>query len=132
MPVAVRRFCGQPGCRELVDRGRCEKHRLAAHAADRQYRGKTAERGYGGRHVKWRRLVLARDPLCVNPYKIPNHYVPSTVADHIVPLNPDGSGDWSLENGQGLCAVPCHARKTRDDRTHGACGPGRRANGTEH
>ena len=55
-------------------------------------------------------MVLARNPLCVDPFKRhPNAAVLSTIADHIVPLH-DGGG-WALENGQGLCGR-CHAVKT--------------------
>jgi len=49
--------------------------------------------------------VLARDPICRSCRR-----APSTEADHIVPLAQ--GGDWSLENGQGLCKT-CHSRKTR-------------------
>lgn len=67
-------------------------------------RGTTAERGYGARHRRWRAMVLARDPICRACGR-----VPSTVADHVIPLH--AGGDWSLENGQGLCRA-CHARKS--------------------
>jgi 5-methylcytosine-specific restriction protein A len=67
-------------------------------------RGTAASRGYDARHRKWRRLILATDPVC----RI-CHIGASTVADHVTPLE-DG-GDWSLENGQGLCSR-CHNRKT--------------------
>ena len=42
---------------------------------------------------------------------------PSTVADHIEPLdnrNPY-DGNWSLSNGQGLCHA-CHNKKTAEDK----------------
>lgn len=57
-------------------------------------------------------MVLARHPLCSTCKT-----APSTVADHIVPLpRPNWwDGDWSLENGQGLCGT-CHGAKTRKER----------------
>ena len=54
-------------------------------------------------------LVLARDPLCVD-YKAQGKIVPATDADHIVALA--RGGDWSEDNGQGLCHS-CHSLKTR-------------------
>lgn len=37
----------------------------------------------------------------------------ATVADHIEPLDPRNpyAGNWSLNNGQGLCHG-CHSKKT--------------------
>lgn len=54
-------------------------------------------------------MVLARQPICGDPYK--RHVgvvVPATVADHIISLSKGGT--WSLRNGQGLCAS-CHGVK---------------------
>ena len=55
---------------------------------------------------------MARDPLCVRCLET-GRVTPSKIADHIVPLDPNDpeSGDWSLDNGMGLCQ-PCHNRKT--------------------
>jgi 5-methylcytosine-specific restriction endonuclease McrA len=54
-------------------------------------RGSAAARGYDRRHEKWRKLVLARDPLCRiqklcgkgAKRELPD---PATVADHVIPL----------------------------------------------
>jgi hypothetical protein len=59
-------------------------------------RASAARRGYNGRHRNWRKLVLARDPICRGCQA-----APSVLAEHIVPLNDGGS--WRLENGQGCC-----------------------------
>ena len=67
-------------------------------------RPSAAKRSYNRRHQKWRLMVLARDPIC----KACNR-LPSTDADHIIPLR-DG-GTWALENGAGLCKS-CHSQKT--------------------
>lgn len=104
MPHAAKHPCPVPGCGKLTNGGQCPEHRLASEHA----RGKTAERGYGEHHRRWRLLILHRDPIC----KACGN-APATEADHIQPLR-DG-GDWSLENGQGLCK-PCHTRKTNRDR----------------
>jgi 5-methylcytosine-specific restriction endonuclease McrA len=57
-------------------------------------------------------MVLARHPLC----QMCGDTV-ATVADHIEPLDPRDprAGNWSLDNGQGLCHG-CHARKTFSER----------------
>jgi 5-methylcytosine-specific restriction protein A len=67
-------------------------------------RPSAAKRHYGAHHRQWRKLVLARHPICQDCGR-----APSTNADHIVALR-DG-GTWEMENGQGLCAS-CHSRKT--------------------
>jgi 5-methylcytosine-specific restriction protein A len=107
--------CNEPGCPELCLTRYCEKHSRKAWREIDERRGKTAERGYGGRHRKWRQLVLARDSVCVT-CKAVGRITVATVADHIVPLSQGGS--WSLDNGQGLCAS-CHGRKSIMERTGG-------------
>lgn len=67
-------------------------------------RRKTAERGYGGRWQRIRKIVLSRDPVCaICQREASNH------ADHIVPKANGGTDD--LGNLQGLCEE-CHNRKT--------------------
>jgi 5-methylcytosine-specific restriction protein A len=113
MPAAPMRACPN-GCPEGSHRGPCPKQ-LARREQARQAqiskrRGSASSRGYGARHRRWRDVVLARDPICRDPYKRhPGVVVPSTVADHVVPLSKGGT--WSLSNGQGLCAS-CHGHKT--------------------
>ena len=109
------RPCSWPGCSALVSRRApyCEPH-LAEHRRRQDAnRGTTAERGYGAAHRRWRRLVLLRDPICVDPFGVHRErgeIVPATVADHVVPIA-QGGARFDLENGQGLCAS-CHGRKT--------------------
>src|SRR5437667_243501 len=79
----MKRFCAQPGCPALVDRGetRCPTHQ---HAQERAYdarRGTAAERGYDAAHRNWRAAILARDPICTACGK-----ERATYADHIIPL----------------------------------------------
>jgi 5-methylcytosine-specific restriction endonuclease McrA len=57
--------------------------------------------------------VLARDPLCVDPFgdhAAAGEVVASTDADHIVRIR-EGGPRFDLANGQGLCGR-CHKRKT--------------------
>jgi 5-methylcytosine-specific restriction endonuclease McrA len=70
-------------------------------------RPSAAKRGYGRMHQRWRLLILHRDPICRKCG------VESSIeADHIVPV--EQGGEWSMENGQGLCKT-CHSQKTRHD-----------------
>jgi len=75
-------------------------------------RGSSTQRGYGYRWHKLRKMVLARDPVCVDPFGIhleAGEVALAEVVDHITPKNAGGSD--SLENLQGLCKQ-CHDRKT--------------------
>jgi|TARA_Y100000310_G_scaffold255356_1_gene262760 5-methylcytosine-specific restriction protein A len=61
-------------------------------------------------------MVLHRHPRCVTCLEA-GRVALSTVADHVVPLDPKNpsEGDWHLKNGQGLC-VPCHNAKTAKEK----------------
>jgi 5-methylcytosine-specific restriction protein A len=112
-PRRPKSTCRHPNCPELADVGEyCASHRKVREKDDREHRGTSSQRGYDKRHRKWRNAVLARDPLCVECLKR-GQIVPSKIADHIAPLDPNdpASGDWSLENGQGLC-ITHHNQKT--------------------
>lgn len=97
------RACAEPGCPELIDGpGYC-----AAHQRPRKdHQAKTAARGYGAKHRRWRRAVLERDPYCVDC--LGNGLTtPATDADHI-----DGNTfNRAMTNGRGLCRS-CHNRRT--------------------
>jgi len=101
MPTKPPHPCNHPGCREVTYERFCARH--AGEPTD--FRASAAKRGYGRHHQRWRLLVLHRDPICA----ICGSEL-SDVADHIQRLQ-DG-GEWSLENGQGLCR-PCHSFKTQ-------------------
>ena|SRR5690625_2217462 len=107
-----KRPCARPGCPELVDRGYCERCERRRRQTQDRGRLSAARRGYDRRHRRWRKMILARDPVCVDPYGVHaerGELVAATVADHIVPLA--RGGGWEMSNGQGLCAG-CHNRKT--------------------
>lgn len=109
------RACAEPGCPELAKSGSyCEKHRgLQPRWCHTE---KTAARGYGAAHRRWRKAVLMRDPWCVDCLADGRHVV-ATDADHV-----DGNPfNRALENGRGLCRR-CHNR-----RTHGRGKAGRQA-----
>lgn len=106
--------CAEPGCPEVTRQTRCAGHRRTKQADTRAYRGSAASRGYDRNHRKWRRRVLARDPLCVECLE-DGRVTEATVADHKVPLS-EGGARFDMDNGQGLC-VTHHNRKTARERT---------------
>jgi 5-methylcytosine-specific restriction protein A len=115
MPRALKP-CSQPGCPELVAKGRCSTCQGQAE----QRRGSARQRGYGRAHqTRFRPGVLRRDPLCVCEDQAHGHgpqcLAPSTVADHwprdkreLQALRLD---DNDPRYGRGLCAT-CHNKYT--------------------
>lgn len=95
------RPCVHPRCSVLVERGRCHTHERD----HQRKRGSAVRRGYGTRHKRQRLLILARDPICRGCQR-----APSTVDDHIVPIEASGSATDD-QNQQGLC-IGCHGFKT--------------------
>lgn len=84
---------------------RCHRAKPCLCAAKRdRKRGTPAQRGYDSLHRQLRVIVLRRDPVC----KICNR-APSTVSEHIVPIEQGGA--TTLDNLQGACAT-CANRKT--------------------
>lgn len=107
------RPCATHGCPELTDGRRCDRHALERGRSVATMRGSSTRRGYDAKHRKWRKRVLAKDPLCV--HCLPDGRVtPSIIADHIVPIR-DGGARFDLNNGQGLCQTH-HNRKTARER----------------
>lgn len=105
--------CPVPGCANLTSGGRCTDHQRQADQA----RGTATARGYTSRgHARFRRIVLARDPLCVlclaegrQPPAV------ATAADHW-PLSrreliAGGHNPDDPKQGRGLCK-PHHDRET--------------------
>ena len=117
-PTAPLKPCRWPECPKLTSGRFCPEHQAAEYRRQDQFRGSAASRGYDARHRKWRKLVLARVPFCRGwpTGSHGEHPVPSTVADHVVPLAEGGT--WDLENGQGLC-VSCHGRKSLEEMRRG-------------
>lgn len=113
MPRRLPSPCAQPRCPALCLTRYCPEHQRETTRAYDRGRGSAASRGYGARHRRWRELVLARDPVCVDPFgdhAAAGEVVASTDADHKVRII-DGGKRFDLENGQGLCAT-CHGKKT--------------------
>lgn len=92
--------CGQLNCQQHTRKTSLRHHD--------QVRGNSSARGYGYNWTKrLRPMVLARDPLCKDPFRSGCN-APSTVADHIIPKQ--AGGPDAMENLQGLCN-DCHNRK---------------------
>lgn len=69
-----------------------------------------------GRWQRLRTLVLAKHPLCADPFGVHGSaIVPATQVDHLAPLEQRPDLAFTLENLQALCAS-CHARKSQGER----------------
>lgn len=101
MPPRPLRPCAHgDGCRSLVVRGSCAKHRRKRWNHNEPSRHK---RGYGSEHVALRRQVLKEEPVC--------RYCrlrASTTMDHIVPKSQGGTSDRSNLAG---CCTDCQQTK---------------------
>jgi 5-methylcytosine-specific restriction protein A len=86
--------CPQPGCRALVERGRCAGHRL---------RPTRQQQGYTNEWLRLSRAAIADQPWCSRCGSTDD-----LTADHIVPLS--AGGESVIENMQTLCRS-CNSRK---------------------
>ncbi len=113
MPYKSLRPCSSPGCPELVRSGRyCQQHKKVHQRRYDKQRGTSAQRGYGANWRKLRKMVLARDPICEDPFGLHEKYnevVSANEVDHIIPLKNGGTNE--MGNLQALCRS-CHSRKT--------------------
>ncbi len=112
MPQRAQRPCNAPGCTALVSNGRyCPAHQAAQPGRD-EVRLSSNERGYGATWQRLRLIVLARSPLCADPFyehTKRHEIVIATDVDHIVPRAAGGQDTES--NLQALCHA-CHSHKT--------------------
>lgn len=108
MPMAPLRPCVEPGCSELVPRGRCAVHALQKEHTRFNY---AVRRLY--RTERWRTLrlqVLAEEPVC-QVCLLSGSVTAATVVDHIERHHGDPVMFWSRSNLQSLCDG-CHGVKT--------------------
>ena len=102
-------FCVEPGCRELVARGRCRQH---ARAREWMRPNREARRWYYiARWRDLRRQVLEAQPLCVECLQV-SRVEPAVDVDHIVPHGGDYDRFFDPQNLQGLCKLH-HSQKTQ-------------------
>lgn len=111
MPTSPLSRCAEPGCTELVTRGRCQAHKPASRGPAEvrtRYRGNDWW-GQGSTH-RWRKVravQLAHHPNCAHCGS------PAEVVDHIIPRSLGGSM-YDPANHQSLCQ-PCHDLKTAEE-----------------
>lgn len=86
--------------RLAVKASRCEVHAAPILAERQQQKNLYAS----AQHKAWRKVILMRDRVCRHCHK-----APATRADHVKALK--AGGDWSYDNGEGLC-LSCHGRKS--------------------
>lgn len=116
MPRRAARVCQVPGCNSLASSGLlCEAHGVAR-GQRRDDRLSAAKRGYDHRWRKVRQMVLARRPLCSDPFKVHeqnNEVVLAMDVHHIIPLNSNRPLRElnSFDNLMPLCHS-CHSRIT--------------------
>jgi 5-methylcytosine-specific restriction protein A len=122
MPSKAPHPCNSPGCGAVTHDRFCALHGKTYRKQSDQRRGKTAERGYGGRWQRERQSFLALHPLCAECERKRRTTAADTV-DHIVPHRGDQALMWDWANWQALCK-PCHDEKTaRDDGAFGRSAP---------
>ena len=95
------RFCLEPGCGVLVERGRCPRHAARPNADVRKWY----------RTVRWRRLraqvLRESNYTCAQC----GHVQIDLEIDHLIRHDGNLTLFWSRTNLQPLCAA-CHLRKT--------------------
>jgi 5-methylcytosine-specific restriction protein A len=109
MPKATLQPCSNPGCRELVQAGRCLAHQSQRYREQDSRRESSARRGYDAIWRKLRLIKLNASPLCEEHLKR-NVVVEAAEVDHIIPIR-NGGARLDLTNLQSLCK-PCHSQKT--------------------
>ena len=115
------RVCPEPGCPELTEGGRCERHRLEARRASDARRPSARKRGYDQRWEQTSSDYLAAHRFCEDEEGC---IEPATEVHHLDglgPLGPDGH-DWN--NLQALCHRH-HSKRTARDQPGGWASPGR-------
>lgn len=126
MAAAFLRPCRRPGCgiATATDTGYCPAHHRDRTRQRRQEQPRPSRRkalhkggaGYGRAHDRWRRLVLAQDPICGWDLGAGRYCLaPATEADHIQPVRLRPDLRYDLSNGAGLCRKH-HSMKTARER----------------
>jgi len=104
----MKRYCPEPGCPNLVTRGRCPQHKRTQEA--RRPYPQTRAWYQSARWQAIRRRHLSLYPLCAHCLE-QKRPVPATDVDHVLPHRGDAHIFWHGAL-QSLCHG-CHSRKTR-------------------
>jgi 5-methylcytosine-specific restriction enzyme A len=102
-------YCAQPGCAQLVPRGRCRTHAVQQEHTRDNY---AIRRWY--RTVRWRRLRARVLRECAYQCATCGQVQLQLEVDHITPHGGNRTLFWSRDNVQGLCPS-CHTRKTVEE-----------------
>jgi len=109
MPTAAKRPCAQPGCKELVEKGKCPAHKRQEYQQEDRFRGSRHDRGYDAIWTKLRLTVLERDYYLCQPCARAGVHMPGSEVDHVLPKEDGGTDDEA--NLQTICRR-CHGQKT--------------------
>ncbi|QOC89868.1 HNH endonuclease [Micromonospora craniellae] len=113
MPTAPKTRCAEPGCRTLVDRGRCDVHQRPAWAGRLPF-----EQRYGMSRSEWdalsRRILIRDGWTCYVCGK-----QAATQVDHKIPVAEGGSPRDAANLG-AICESPCHENKSEAERIRAA------------
>jgi 5-methylcytosine-specific restriction enzyme A len=111
LPSRVKRPCAHPGCRELVEHGRCDKHKKQDQKQRDEQRGSAHERGYTSRWSKYSKWFLRQPENVFCKLQLPGCKNISECVDHIQPVN--GADDplfFEPINHQSAC-IHCNSVK---------------------
>ncbi|WP_033923624.1 HNH endonuclease [Piscirickettsia salmonis] len=109
MPRRAKQICCYAGCHNTTYARYCEYHEQHGNRYHAP-RKTTAQRGYGGRWQRERKIFLQDHPLCKQCLQ-DDKLIPATEVDHIKPHDGDHDLMWNQSNWQALCKS-CHSRKT--------------------
>ena len=127
MPYKAPRLCGHQGCPNLIQvgEGYCPIHKVI-HKTDYKRRDPIANRIYGSvRWKKFRKMYLARNPLCVN-YDECGHS--AATINHIKDHGGNEDLLWDESNMEPMCKH-CHDVHTGETRGWGKKSEEPRPNG---
>ena len=99
--MAIMRPCAQPGCPELVVKGRCEQHARKTRQTYDDGRGSARQRGYDGRWDRLSRRYRRNHPLCEDCLEAQRTTVTALV-HHVIPVE-DGGPMFDETNLRALC-----------------------------
>ncbi|SCX88926.1 5-methylcytosine-specific restriction enzyme A [Butyrivibrio hungatei] len=118
MPRKALHPCSHPGCPNLCEGRYCDEHKKIHPNNDRK---NAAERGYGSKWQKARKIFLSRPEnfFCVR-CKEDGVLTRATVVDHIKPHRGDQELFWDESNWQPLCKKH-HDQKTWNNDKYPVC-----------
>ena len=104
MPTKPLKNCSQPGCGNLVESGRCEKHRKRNHQRYDETRGNSGDRGYDALWQKVRLMKLSMNPLC-QMCEDEGRIVAAKLVHHIKPVENHPELRLYADNLMSLCVM---------------------------